>query len=105
MKSRKKRRGIEAMSRRAGRLFILPWEIGMVFFVIVPLLISVAYAFCEVAFKVGGMDYHFVFLDNFKYLLKEDPYYSDTLVSSLTSILYTIPIIVAVRIQTPAAII
>ncbi|MBO4468679.1 MAG: sugar ABC transporter permease [Clostridia bacterium] len=98
MKSNKKRRGIETMSRRAGRLFILPWEIGMVFFVIVPLFISVAYAFCEVNFKVGGIDYHFVFLDNFKYLLKEDPYYTDTLVSSLTSLLYTVPIIVAVSL-------
>ena len=86
------------MSRRAGRLFILPWEIGMVIFVIVPLLISIAYAFCEVTFKIGGMEYRFVFLDHFKYLLKEDPYYTDTLVSSLTSLLYTIPIIVALSL-------
>ena len=98
MKSNKKTRGIESMSRRAGRMFILPWIVGMVFFVIVPLLISVAYAFCEVTFKVGGINYNFVFLDNFKYLLKEDPYYTDTLVSSLTSLLYTIPIIVAVSL-------
>ncbi|MBR5922322.1 MAG: sugar ABC transporter permease [Clostridia bacterium] len=98
MKLKKKKRGIEANSRRAGRLFILPWEIGMVIFIIVPLLISVAYAFCEVTFKVGGMDYHFVLFDNFKYLLKEDPYYTDTLISSLTTLIYTIPIIVALSL-------
>lgn len=98
MKTVKKKRGIERMSRRAGRLFILPWEIGMFIFVIVPLLISVAYAFCDVTFKVGGMEYHFVFLDHFKYLLKEDPYYTDTLISSLTTLLYTIPIIVALSL-------
>ena len=98
MKSNKKRHGIESINRRAGRLFILPWVIGMIFFVIVPLITSVAYAFCEVTFKVGGIDYNFVFLDNFKYLLTKDPYYTDALVSSLTSLLYTVPIIVAVSL-------
>lgn len=94
----KKKRGIEAHNRLVGRLFILPWEIGMLFFIIVPLILSVVYAFCEVSLELGGMDYDFVFLGNFNYLLKEDPYYTDTLLSSLTTLLYSVPIIIAISL-------
>ena len=95
---KRKKRGIEAHNRFVGRMFILPWEIGMLFFVIVPLVLSIVYAFCEVTLEIGGMDYDFVFLDNFKYLLKSDPYYTDTLISSLTTLVYSIPIIVSISL-------
>ena len=94
----KKKRGIEAHNRLVGRLFILPWEIGMLFFMMVPLILSIVYAFCEVSLELGGMDYDFVFLGNFSYLLKEDPYYTDTLLSSLTTLLYSVPIIIAISL-------
>ena len=95
---KKKKRGIEAHNRLVGRMFILPWEIGMLFFVIVPLILSVVYAFCEVTLEIGGMDYDFVFLNNFKYILNEDPFYTDTLLSSLTTLAYSVPIIVALSL-------
>ena len=95
---KKKKRGIEAHNRLVGRMFILPWEIGMLFFIIVPLVLSVVYAFCEVSLEIGGMDYDFVFLSNFKYILKEDPFYTDTLISSLTTLAYSVPIIVALSL-------
>ena len=95
---KKKKRGIEAHNRLVGRMFILPWEIGMLFFVIVPLVLSIVYAFCEVNLEIGGMDYDFVFLSNFKYILKEDPFYTDTLISSLTTLAYSVPIIVALSL-------
>lgn len=95
---KKKKRGIEAHNRLVGRMFILPWEIGMLFFVIVPLILSIVYAFCEVTLEIGGMDYDFVFLNNFKYILKEDPFYTDTLISSLTTLAYSVPIIVALSL-------
>ena len=95
---KKKKRGIEAHNRLVGRMFILPWEIGMLFFIIVPLVLSVVYAFCEVSLEIGGMDYDFVFLSNFKYILKEDPFYTDTLISSLTTLAYSVPFIVALSL-------
>ena len=95
---KKKKRGIEAHNRFVGRMFILPWEIGMLFFVIMPLILSVVYAFCEVNLELGGMKYDFVALTNFKYLLSEDPYYTDTLLSSLTTLLYSVPIIIAISL-------
>lgn len=95
---KKKKRGIEAHNRFVGRMFILPWEIGMVFFVIMPLILSVVYAFCEVNLELGGMKYDFVALTNFKYLLSEDPYYTDTLLSSLTNLLYSVPIIISISL-------
>ncbi|MBO7520119.1 MAG: sugar ABC transporter permease, partial [Clostridia bacterium] len=48
--------------------------------------------------EIGGMDYDFVFLSNFKYILKEDPFYTDTLISSLTTLAYSVPIIVALSL-------
>lgn len=95
---KKKKRGVEAHNRLVGRMFILPWEIGMLFFVVVPLILSIVYAFCEVNLEIGGMDYDFVFLSNFKYILKEDPFYTDTLLSSLTTLAYSVPIIVALSL-------
>ena len=95
---KKKRRGIEAHNRFVGRMFILPWEIGMIFFTIVPLVLSIVYAFCEVNLEIGGMEYDFVSLGNFKYLLGEDPYYTDTLIESVTTLIYSIPIIVAISL-------
>ena len=89
----RKKRGIEANNRLTGRLFILPWEIGMVLFVIIPLVSSVIYAFSQVTIEVGGMQYDFIGLDNFKYILKSDPYYTDHLVESLTQLIYSIPIL------------
>lgn len=94
----RKKRGIEANNRLTGRLFILPWEIGMVLFVIIPLVSSVIYAFSQVTIEVGGMQYDFIGLDNFKYILKSDPYYTDHLVESLTQLIYSIPIIVSISL-------
>ena len=93
---KKKKRGIEAHKRVVGRLFILPWEIGMLIFVIVPLILSIVYAFCEVRLELGGMVYDFIGLGNFNYLLGEDPYYTDMLLSSLATLLYSVPIIIAI---------
>ena len=95
---KKKKRGIEAHNRLVGRLFILPWEIGMLIFIITPLLLSVVYAFCEVNLELGGMEYDYVGLSNFSYLLSEDPYYTDTLLSSLTTLIYSVPIIIAISL-------
>ena len=95
---KKKRRGIEAHNRMVGRLFVLPWEIGMLLFIIIPLVLSMVYAFCEVTLEIGGLEYDFVFLDNFKYLLKEDPYYTDTLLSSVSTLIYSVPIIVSISL-------
>lgn len=95
---KKKKRGIEAHNRLVGRLFILPWEIGMIFFVIVPLILSIVYAFCEVILELGGMSYNFIGINNFKYLLKDDPYYTEVLLSSITTLIYSVPIIIAVSL-------
>ena len=95
---KKKRRGIDAHNRMVGRLFILPWEIGMALFIIIPLVLSIVYAFCEVNLEIGGMTYDFVLFDNFKYLLTEDPYYTDMLKDSVFSLIYSVPIIVSISL-------
>ena len=40
---KKRRKGLEALKRRYGRLFVLHWEIGLIVFFIVPILSSLRY--------------------------------------------------------------
>jgi len=56
----KRRKGIEALRRRNGQLFLLPWSIGFILFFLFPLMQSVIYAFSEVNVGYGDVKTKFV---------------------------------------------
>lgn len=90
----KRRKGIEALRRRNGQLFLLPWSIGFILFFLFPLMQSVIYAFSEVNVGYGDVKTKFVGLKNFKYLIFENADFMDNLVKSLTSFIATFPVII-----------
>ena len=90
----KKVTGIERLKVRYGRMFVLPWTIGLLLFFLVPLFTSIAYAFCNVSL-VNEKMLSFIGLDHFKYLFNDDPNFMDNIAEAVTSFIYSLPIIVA----------
>ncbi len=91
-------RGIESRKSRYGWMFISPWVIGFLLFFFVPLIKSIWYSFCYVDIEFGGFVTEFVGLEHYKYLWSEDTTFVSNLSSSLGTILYSLPIIVALSL-------
>lgn len=93
----KRRRGIEAHKALTGRLFVLPWEIGLLLFVLIPLIRSVWFAFGEISIA-EGMKVTFVGLKNFDYIFNKDPNYYKNLIAVVSSFAQTVPIVVVISL-------
>ena len=97
-KIKRKKKGVEALKSRYGRLFVLPWEIGLILFFAVPLVSSIIYAFSDVTIVAGGVDTVFVGLKWFKYAIKDDPTYLTLLKNAISSFVVQTPIILALSL-------
>ena len=96
MREKKKHvRSLEAIHQRAGYVFVLPWAIGLLLFFAGPLFSSIWYSFNEVSIEPGQILTDFIGIKNFKEILLEDPTYVNELASSLSNVLYSIPLIIA----------
>lgn len=94
----KKHKGVERLKSRYGRLFVLPWEIGLVLFFFVPVITSIRYAFSSITLTNEGFDVSWVGLKWFKYYIMEDANYLTDLQSSITAFAIQIPIILALSL-------
>lgn len=92
---KKHTRSLESIQQRAGYVFILPWVIGLVLFFIEPLFNSVWYSFNEVRIEPGRILNTFVGIENFKKILFVDPSYLNELMSTVSEVLYSIPLIIS----------
>ena len=93
MKRKKKIKGITALKSRYGRMFTLPWLIGMIIFFIVPLFESIRYSLSEVVIVPGGVEKSFIGFANYKEILFSNPDYTKIVSAALTAFLYQLPII------------
>lgn len=86
---------VEKRQTRAGWLFILPWLIGLVYFFILPFIDTIRYSINDVSINTEdiGLAYNFVGIKNFKYILFRDAQFTRSVVSSVTDLLYTIPVV------------
>jgi len=80
--------------RRAwwGRLFILPWFIGALFFFVLPMLTTVVWAFSNVNFATRTST--FIGITNFRSLFTEDADFLPNLLESVGSVVLQVPVIV-----------
>lgn len=92
----KKQRGIENLKSKYGRRFVLIWEIGIVIFVLIPMIQSIIYSFSNVTATDFGLETVFCGLKNFKYIFNEDPKYLTLVAESLKEIIYSLPAIVVI---------
>lgn len=94
MKKVKKNRGINELKSRYGYLFTTHWIIGIVIFFAVPLIQSVIYSFSDIYVVSGGIKIDLVGLENYKQILLVDANYETWVKNSLTTYLYSLPIII-----------
>ncbi|MDD4366075.1 MAG: sugar ABC transporter permease [Eubacteriales bacterium] len=92
MKKRRKM-SLERKKRRNGFLFTLPWLIGFVFLFSRPLIETIRFSFYEITL---GEEIKYVFsgFDYYKRAFVEDANFLPYLSTSLTSILYDVPLII-----------
>ena len=91
-----KRLTLAQKSAWQGRLFVLPFIIGFLFFFLYPLVQCVRLAFSNVNIDIGGYQTEFIKFDNFKYIFGEDLYYNTNLFNSLIEVLWKVPAILVV---------
>ena len=97
MQEQKKKRykmSLKQEENAFGYLFTLPWIIGLLTLVIVPLGQSFFYALNDVRIKPEGIDYNYVGLDNFRDVFAKDLFFSQNLLNFSVSLVLQIPIIV-----------
>lgn len=90
-----KKRGIEAIKTKYAYIFIAPFIFGIIVFVLVPLIQCFSYSLSEVAMSPDGLQLTFSGLKYYKYLFFEDANYLDLMVSSMTALFTSIPLVVA----------
>lgn len=76
-----------------GYLFTLPFIIGFIAFLVIPLFQSLRMAFNQIGFK-NGLVYKFVGLDNFQYAFKTDPKFVTNMISETSQMLFSVPAII-----------
>ncbi len=91
--SKKKYRGIEQLKSRYGYMFVLPFIIGFITFFAIPLFQSVWFSLSDVNFTAEGVKTDFIGIESYDYLLTEDASYNVLLTTSLSTVLYSLPII------------
>ncbi len=98
IKKIKKKKGIEQLKSRYGRLFVLPWEIGLVLFFIVPLITSIIYSFSSVTLGQGGIATQWAGLEWYDFIINKDPNYLNNVKSAISNFMIQLPIIVALSL-------
>lgn len=92
---RSKHLSIERRQTRAGWVFALPWLVGLLFFFIIPFIQTIWYSFNDVKIATDkeGLNYIFKGLENYKYMLFREANFNRAVVSSVTELLYTVPVV------------
>ncbi|MBE6797900.1 MAG: sugar ABC transporter permease [Ruminococcaceae bacterium] len=96
--NKKRKKGVEQLKSRYGRLFVLPWEIGLVLFFIVPIITSLIYSFSDVVLSSGGITNSWAGLKWYEYIINKDPNYMNALKSAISNFAVQLPIIVALSL-------
>lgn len=89
----KKKKTLAKRQSMYGICFMIPWCIGFVLFFLIPIIQSITFSFSKVQVETGGFKTIFVALENFDYIFNVQPDYTGNLTTSLTSFIYSLPII------------
>lgn len=93
-KTHKRRLTLRQKEALYGRLFILPWLIGLVYFFVIPFFTALYYTVTKIKLGDNGLEFTFVGLENYLYAFTKDPNYIRTLTSSIVNMLYQVPVVV-----------
>lgn len=85
---------LEGKKAIAGRFFVYPWVVGMLIFFAKPLVESIIYTFNELKITKTGLASTFVGTKNYMYAFTRDPFFIDTLIKTITTMVLDLPLIV-----------
>ncbi len=85
---------LEKREARAGYFFTLPWVIGVVVFLLVPLAQSFRYMWYNIRITPTGTLFNYVGIGNFTNIWHEDPEFPQQVVTYLWQTLLEVPIII-----------
>lgn len=91
----KKQRNLQRRNAITGYLFIAPFIIGFLLFLLKPMVSSFQMSLCNVTINLekGGYNMSFIKLDNYQYVFLKDPDYNNRLVTSLKNMAVQVPAI------------
>lgn len=92
----KQKRWLSLTQRQAwaGRGFVLLFYFGFFFFYLTPIVQSILFCFSEVTTEIGNISRTGVGWENFRYIFQEDPDYTTKLISTVTQLLWQVPVII-----------
>lgn len=96
---KKRSKGIEAIKCRYGYMFVAPWILGIIIFVIVPLVTSVIYGLSDTTMTEQGLKVNFTGFDNYYKLFAESADYTNLMAESFSGLFTSLPIIVALSMM------
>lgn len=91
--SKHKSKGFESRHTKYGYLFTAPFIVGSVFFVIFPIILSIAFSLSKVSNDAYGYTMEFMGISNYKHMLFSDAQYNKTVVNTLKGILVDVPVV------------
>ncbi len=91
-----KKRNFSLSKKRAlwGRLFVYPWVIGFILFLMIPFVQSFNYSFNEIKITRKGLKLVYIGLGNFKKALATDPNFIPTLIKTIRTTAVEVPLII-----------
>ena len=92
-KFKKKSKTFEAKRGKYGYIFTAPYIIGSLFFIIYPIVLSIAFSLSKVSNDSVGFTMDYIGISNYKYMLFSDSEYNKTVVSTISDMLVNVPIV------------
>lgn len=92
--ARKRLASWESKRKRLGYVFIAPFIVGMVFFILIPVITSLTYSFSNLQITATGYELQMVGFENYYKLFMVDPSYRKLLLSSVVDMLINVPVVV-----------
>ncbi|MBQ9414402.1 MAG: sugar ABC transporter permease [Clostridia bacterium] len=83
---------LEKKAKWAGYLFMVPWLIGVISFLIVPFIVAIFYSFSKISLA-NGLNVTLIGIENYKFIFTIDPDFVPNLWTSFLSLLRDVPII------------
>lgn len=93
-----RKRGIEKIKSGYGYRFVIPWAIGVLLFFIIPLINSILFSFSYVSVDETGLVLENIKFENYRYILFDDPFYTENLPKAISSFLLSFPIVLIVSL-------
>lgn len=89
-----KKRALTVRKDRFGYFFISPYIIGLIAFVLIPLVEAIRFSFSKLTVSVENYQLENVGFENYNYIFRVDPNFRKYLLSSFTGMLTSVPIVI-----------